>query len=159
MDKKPRVLVIIPAYNEEKNVGRVIDKIEKIHPGVNILVIDDWEGYGDQEIETVICGHDHGQHQMFATLAKIAHHFNQKVEPFDGGSIEPYDCWVKEGCPKVENYNKKFSSRRSKLFKSIDVEVESGEQTDEIDARIENISRTFEMTKKKTKKRTKNVMR
>lgn len=41
MDKKSRVLVIIPAYNEEKNVGRVINKIQKIRPGVDIVVIDD----------------------------------------------------------------------------------------------------------------------
>ena len=41
MDKKSRVLVIIPAYNEEKNVSRVIDKIQKIRPGVDVVVIDD----------------------------------------------------------------------------------------------------------------------
>ena len=41
MDKKSRTLVIIPAYNEEKGVGRVIDKIQKTYPGVDILVIDD----------------------------------------------------------------------------------------------------------------------
>ena len=41
MDKKSRVLVIIPAYNEEKNVGRLIDKIQKVYPDVDIVVIDD----------------------------------------------------------------------------------------------------------------------
>lgn len=41
MEKKPRVLVIIPAYNEEKSIGGVIDKIQKTTPGVDIVIIDD----------------------------------------------------------------------------------------------------------------------
>jgi len=36
-----RVLAIIPAYNEEKSIGRVIGKIQKTTPGVDIVVIDD----------------------------------------------------------------------------------------------------------------------
>lgn len=41
MGMKSRVLVIIPAYNEEKSIGRVIDKIQKITRGVDIVVVDD----------------------------------------------------------------------------------------------------------------------
>lgn len=41
MGMKSRVLVIIPAYNEEKSIGRVIDKIQKTAPGVDIVVVDD----------------------------------------------------------------------------------------------------------------------
>lgn len=36
-----KVLVIIPAYNEEKNLGQVIKKIKKTQLAVDILVIDD----------------------------------------------------------------------------------------------------------------------
>jgi glycosyltransferase involved in cell wall biosynthesis len=38
---KPRVLVVIPAYNEESNITRVIDSIHRIVPGVDVLVVDD----------------------------------------------------------------------------------------------------------------------
>jgi len=36
-----RVLVIIPAYNEEKSIGMVIDRIQKTAAGVDIVVVDD----------------------------------------------------------------------------------------------------------------------
>lgn len=36
-----RVLVIIPAYNEEKTIGRVIDEIQETVPGVDIVVVND----------------------------------------------------------------------------------------------------------------------
>lgn len=39
MDKK--VLVIIPAFNEEKNISQVIDEIRTSLPGYDILVIND----------------------------------------------------------------------------------------------------------------------
>ena len=39
--EKPRVLVIIPACNEEANVTGVIKSVYQIAPGVDILVVDD----------------------------------------------------------------------------------------------------------------------
>ncbi len=41
MDTQSRVLVIIPAYNEEKTIGRVIDEIQQTAPGVDIVVVND----------------------------------------------------------------------------------------------------------------------
>ena len=41
MSKEFRTLVIIPAYNEEKSIGMVIDKIQKTTHGVDIVVVDD----------------------------------------------------------------------------------------------------------------------
>ncbi len=41
MNTESRVLVIIPAYNEEKSIGMVIDKIQKTAPWVDIVVVDD----------------------------------------------------------------------------------------------------------------------
>ncbi len=37
----PRVLVVMPAYNEEASIGRVLRSVRAIAPGVDILVVDD----------------------------------------------------------------------------------------------------------------------
>ena len=39
--KKPKCLVIIPAYNEEKNIGKVIDAVKSLNRVDEIVVIDD----------------------------------------------------------------------------------------------------------------------
>ena len=41
MAKQSGVLVIIPAYNEEKTIGRIIDEIQEIAPGMDIVVVND----------------------------------------------------------------------------------------------------------------------
>ena len=41
LTKQPKVLIIIPAYNEEKNIGAVLNGIQKQSPGIPILVIND----------------------------------------------------------------------------------------------------------------------
>lgn len=41
MAKKKKVLLIIPAYNEEKTIGLVIDSIRKLNKSYHIVVIDD----------------------------------------------------------------------------------------------------------------------
>jgi len=41
MVENSRVLVIIPAYNEEKSIGRVIKEIKENAPGSDVVVIDD----------------------------------------------------------------------------------------------------------------------
>lgn len=37
----PKTLIIIPAYNEEKNIGAVLESIQQEAPGIPILVIND----------------------------------------------------------------------------------------------------------------------
>jgi glycosyltransferase involved in cell wall biosynthesis len=39
--KKPRVLIVMPAYNEEATIVQVVKKIRAIAPGADILVVDD----------------------------------------------------------------------------------------------------------------------
>lgn len=39
--EKPKVLVLVPAYNEEANITRVIESIYRHAPDVDILVVDD----------------------------------------------------------------------------------------------------------------------
>jgi glycosyltransferase involved in cell wall biosynthesis len=36
-----KVLIILPARNEESTVGAVLDKIQELYPGMDILVVDD----------------------------------------------------------------------------------------------------------------------
>lgn len=48
---KSRVLVIIPAYNEEKSIGRVIKKVQENIAGADVVVIDD--GSTDRTVKFV----------------------------------------------------------------------------------------------------------
>lgn len=41
MDRHPRTLVVIPAYNEESNLKGIIEEVREKAPWVDILVIDD----------------------------------------------------------------------------------------------------------------------
>jgi len=41
MNRQPRVLVIIPAYNEEANLPTIISEVRERAPQVDILVVDD----------------------------------------------------------------------------------------------------------------------
>ena len=41
MNKDPKILIIIPAYNEEKNIGSVINDIKNNLPSADIVVIND----------------------------------------------------------------------------------------------------------------------
>lgn len=41
MEKKEKVLVIIPAYNEEESVGMVLEGVKQYLPGVDALVVND----------------------------------------------------------------------------------------------------------------------
>jgi glycosyltransferase involved in cell wall biosynthesis len=37
----PRVVVVMPAYNEERNVGDIIRSVRQLLPGVDVVVVDD----------------------------------------------------------------------------------------------------------------------
>lgn len=36
-----RVLVTLPTYNEAENIGRLLDQLLAVHPGLEVLVVDD----------------------------------------------------------------------------------------------------------------------
>lgn len=48
----PRVLVIVPAWNEQESVGATVREIRQTNPGVDILVVDD--GSGDATVEQAV---------------------------------------------------------------------------------------------------------
>ena len=41
MESKNRTLIIIPAYNEEGSIGKVVKEVKQYLPGVNTLVVND----------------------------------------------------------------------------------------------------------------------
>ena len=41
MDVNQKVLIIIPAYNEEQSVGKVVEDVKRHHPEVDMLVVND----------------------------------------------------------------------------------------------------------------------
>ena len=43
-DARPRVLVIVPAWNEQESVGATVDEIRATNPSVDVLVVDDGSG-------------------------------------------------------------------------------------------------------------------
>jgi len=49
MRKNPRILVVIPAFNESANVGRVVAEVRKDAPGVDVVVVDDGSVDGTAE--------------------------------------------------------------------------------------------------------------
>jgi glycosyltransferase involved in cell wall biosynthesis len=36
-----RRIAVVPAFNEQQNVGRVIEEIREFDPGLDIVVVDD----------------------------------------------------------------------------------------------------------------------
>ena len=52
---RTRASVIIPAYNEDSNIGGIIRKIKEIHPDLEVLVVDD-----GSEDRTAQVAHDAG---------------------------------------------------------------------------------------------------
>lgn len=40
----PRVLAVVPAFNEQESVGRTIEELTSVNPGIDVLVVDDGSG-------------------------------------------------------------------------------------------------------------------
>jgi glycosyltransferase involved in cell wall biosynthesis len=40
----PRVLAVVPAFNEQESVGRTIEELVSVNPSVDVLVVDDGSG-------------------------------------------------------------------------------------------------------------------
>ena len=40
----PRVLAVVPAFNEEESVGSTIEELTSVNPGIDVLVVDDGSG-------------------------------------------------------------------------------------------------------------------
>lgn len=72
MDRRPRTLVIVPAYNEETNLADIIKEVRKKAPWVDILVVDD-----GSEDDTAKIARELG-------VAVVTHSFNLGI----GGAVQ-----------------------------------------------------------------------
>ncbi|MBN1503850.1 MAG: glycosyltransferase family 2 protein [Candidatus Eisenbacteria bacterium] len=50
MNTEPRILVVIPAFNESANVGRVVAEVKKEAPYVDVVLVDDGSTDGTGEV-------------------------------------------------------------------------------------------------------------
>jgi hypothetical protein len=53
-----------------------------------------WLSPNFDEGNIAIVGHQHCQPDMFPLLKKIADHFGEEVQAYDGGSIQDYEEWL-----------------------------------------------------------------
>lgn len=83
-----KYLLFIPAYNVVNTIGEVIDKIRHIHPGMNVLVINDGSADGTGYLldlrKDITVLHNHKNHGYGATLIKgfeyaINHHYDYLI--------------------------------------------------------------------------------
>jgi dolichol-phosphate mannosyltransferase len=51
-----KVCIVIPTFNEAKNLERLVDQIFSLHPGVNIIVVDDNSPDGTGRIADALSG-------------------------------------------------------------------------------------------------------
>jgi dolichol-phosphate mannosyltransferase len=54
----PRILVVIPTYNEAENIVRLIPVVKRQGPGIEVLVVDDASPDGTGTIVSAIADHD-----------------------------------------------------------------------------------------------------
>lgn len=52
LQKSQNVLVVIPAFNEAKNIGKVIDELKRAQPALTVIVVDDGSSDGTSRIAT-----------------------------------------------------------------------------------------------------------
>src|SRR2546429_4605156 len=57
MSVELRRIAIVPAYNEERNIGRVVDELRAFDPGLDVVVVSD----GSVDRTAAVAG-EHGAH-------------------------------------------------------------------------------------------------
>jgi glycosyltransferase involved in cell wall biosynthesis len=70
----PKVMVMIPAYNEEKTVGEVVKSTKTLHPDFEVIVVDD--GSEDRTVENA--------KEAGATVASLPFHCGGSVAILTG---------------------------------------------------------------------------
>lgn len=63
----PRLLVLIPTYNERENLPRIVPLVLEQHPGIEILVIDDASPDGTGQLADQMAGGESRLHVLHRT--------------------------------------------------------------------------------------------
>jgi len=134
MSPNPRVLIAIPAHNEEASIQRVVDRVRKTLPDFELLVINDGSrdatgtildnlgvatathlcnlGYG-RAIQTAIKYALKRNHDILVTLdADGQHHPEQVRDLFDESLNGNWDVLIGSRYIKTRNYTKSPFGRR-----------------------------------------------
>lgn len=90
LTKPPKTIIIIPAYNEEKNIGAVLEGIQKKSPGFPILVIND--GSSDNaEVISLPYNSGYGIALQTGFLYAVKNNFSIVVQMDSDGQHDPSD--------------------------------------------------------------------
>jgi dolichol-phosphate mannosyltransferase len=92
MEAEPRVLVIIPTYNESDNIGPITSRVLAAVPGANILVVDDGSPDGTGKLAEELARDEPRLHVMHRTAkAGLGAAY---IAGFDWGLDAGYDVLV-----------------------------------------------------------------
>lgn len=88
----PRVLVIIPTYNERENIDVIVDRVRAVVPAANVLVVDDSSPDGTGELVDALSDKHDNVHALHRTAkAGLGAAY---VAGFDWGLANGYDVLV-----------------------------------------------------------------
>ena len=99
LTKPPKTIIIIPAYNEEKNIGAVLEGIQKESPGLPILVINDGSSDNTEKVvlehnaEVISLPYNSGYGIALQTgfLYAVKNNFSIVVQMDSDGQHDPSD--------------------------------------------------------------------
>ena len=99
LTKPPKTIIIIPAYNEEKNIGAVLEGIQKKSPGFPILVINDGSSDNTEKVvlehnaEVISLPYNSGYGIALQTgfLYAVKNNFSIVVQMDSDGQHDPSD--------------------------------------------------------------------
>jgi glycosyltransferase involved in cell wall biosynthesis len=129
LTKSPKILIIIPAYNEEKNIGSVLKGIQEKSPGLPILVINDGSSDNTEKValehnaKVISLPYNSGYGIALQTgfLYAVKHEFSIVVQMDSDGQHDPsnikdlIEAVEKESCDVVigSRFLSKYSYKSS----------------------------------------------
>ena len=102
LPQAPKTLIIIPAYNEGKNIGAVLDGIQKYFPEIPILVINDGSSDNTEtiaqqhnaEVISLPCNSGYGVALQTGFLYAVKNNYSLVVQMDSDGQHDPENIAV-----------------------------------------------------------------
>ena len=119
LTKPPKILIVIPAHNEEKNIGAVLKGIQKQSPGFPILVINDGSSDNTEKValehnaEVISLPYNSGYGIALQTgfLYAVKNDFSIVVQMDSDGQHDPADIKDLVEAVRMENCDVVIGSR------------------------------------------------